>query len=101
MKKLFICMAALILSCTSQQDADTKIWAWMVGKTTTTAGQWDYYFQKASEAGIDAILLECHGGYPEEIPADADGSSSLQTTQPFNHPKRPAFAQKYGIELHA
>ena len=40
-------------------------------------GQWDYYFQKASEAGIDAILLGCHGGYPEEIPADADGSSSF------------------------
>ena len=102
MKKLFICMAALILSCTSQQDADTKIWAWMVGKTTTTAGQWDYYFQKASEAGIDAILLECHGGYPEEIPADADGSSSFADNAAIQIIQNALpFAQKYGIELHA
>jgi uncharacterized lipoprotein YddW (UPF0748 family) len=79
------------LSCTSPQKKPAKIWAWMVGKTTITEGQWDYYFEKAARAGIDAVLLECHGGYPE-----ASDSAAIQIIQ-----NALPFAQKYGIELHA
>jgi len=101
MKTLFLLLAMALISCTPRQDYTKKVWAWMSGKTTMTGGQWDYYFQKAAEAGIDAILLECHGGYPEELqdPAsspDFRDHAAIQIIQ-----NALPFAKKYGIELHA
>lgn len=104
MKTLFLILAMALISCTLRVDPSKKVWAWMVGKTTMTDGQWDYYFQKAAEAGINAILLECHGGYPQ-VPEDSATTVAapafrdhaairiIQNALPF--------AQKYGIELHA
>lgn len=95
MRNLIFVPLMIALSCTSPDPDSTKIWAWMVGKTTTTEVQWDYYFEKAAWAGIDAVLVECHGGYPEEIPADNDYAAIriIENALPF--------AKKHGIELHA
>ena len=101
MKYVLFFIAMALISCTPPSDPAKKVWAWMVGKTTITTEQWDYYFQKAAEAGIDAILLECHGGYPEvlqdmdTVPAFRDNAAIyiIKTALPFG--------QKYGIELHA
>jgi len=125
MKIFFVFIAMAIISCTPRVDPAKKVWAWMAGKTTTTAEQWEHYFQKAAEAGIDAILLECHGGYPEvlEDPAAAvDPGHSAATADPGTsttvaptsaHPDfrdnaaiyiiktALPYAQKYGVELHA
>ncbi len=78
--------------------ADKKVWAWMAGKTTIAPEQWDHYFKNAANAGIDAILLECHGGYPEVLGDSAAFRDSaaikiIETALPY--------ADKYGIELHA
>jgi uncharacterized lipoprotein YddW (UPF0748 family) len=70
----------------------------MSGKTTMSTSQWEYYFSKASQAGIDAILLECHGGYPEVLGdsttfRDSAAIRIIKTALPY--------AKKYNIELHA
>lgn len=75
-----------------------KVWAWMSGKTTMTPEVWDHYFSKASQAGIDAIILECHGGYPEVLGdstafRDSAAIQIIRTALPY--------AKKYKIELHA
>ena len=116
MKKLFLILAMALISCTPRQDYNKKVWAWMVGKTTMTNGQWDYYFQKAAEAGIDAILLECHGGYPEVLEEPSDTSKASTAASATGTDPAPditdhaaiqiiqnalPFAKKYGIELHA
>jgi len=95
MRNLIFVPLMIALSCTSPDADSTKIWAWMVGKTTTTEVQWDYYFEKAARAGIDAVLVECHGGYPEETPADNDYAAIriIENALPF--------AKKHGVELHA
>ena len=67
MRKLLFIPLMLALSCTSPHTNSTKIWAWMVGKTTTTEGQWDYYFEKAAQAGIDAILVNATAGIRKKI----------------------------------
>ncbi len=128
MKIFFLFIAMALISCTPRVDPAKKVWAWMAGKTTMTTEQWEYYFQHAAEAGIDAILLECHGGYPqvlEEVPEDQatpynapDTADAIPaSTNPADSPApSPTFrdnaaiyiiktalpyAQKYGIELHA
>lgn len=116
MKKLFLILAMALISCTPRQDNTKKVWAWMVGKTTMTEGQWDYYFEKAADAGIDAILLECHGGYPEVLEEPSATSNVSTAANPAGTDPAPdfrdhaairiiqnalPFAQKYGIELHA
>jgi uncharacterized lipoprotein YddW (UPF0748 family) len=119
MKIIYLFIAMALISCTPRVNPEKKVWAWMAGKTTMTPEQWDYYFQHAAEAGIDAILLECHGGYPEvleEVPEDPGSTASSGDTVPTTAAAAPSFrdnaaiyiikaalpfAQKYGIELHA
>lgn len=77
---------------------DKKVWAWMSGKLSTTPEQWEHFFSKAEEAGIDAILLECHGGYQETVGdttdfTDREAITIIQNALPY--------ARKHGIELHA
>jgi len=79
-------------------DQNKKVWAWMSGKTTMTTEQWEHYFREASKAGIDAIILECHGGYPEVIGdstafRDNAAIQIIKTALPY--------AKKHHIELHA
>jgi uncharacterized lipoprotein YddW (UPF0748 family) len=77
---------------------EKKVWAWMSGKTTMSPEVWDHFFSKASQAGIDAILLECHGGYPEVI----GDSSSFRDNAAIQIIKTALpYAKKYNIELHA
>ena len=83
MKIIYLFIAMALISCTPRVNTEKKVWAWMAGKTTMTLEQWDYYFQKAAEAGIDAILLECHGGYPEvldEVPEDPSATVAANST---------------------
>ncbi|NCC86210.1 MAG: hypothetical protein EOM03_19250, partial [Clostridia bacterium] len=83
MKIFYLFIAMALISCTPRVNPEKKVWAWMAGKTTMTSEQWDYYFQHAAEAGIDAILLECHGGYPEvldEVPEDPAAPATPETT---------------------
>ncbi|MFA5302683.1 MAG: hypothetical protein WC395_08360, partial [Bacteroidales bacterium] len=126
MPKFALIVMALV-SCTPREDSAKKVWAWMAGKTTMNPGQWEHYFQKASEVGIDAILLECHGGYPEVMEDPASSNAVIDpatSTASVNAASRSAakpsdtpsfrdhaaiyiietalpYAQKYGIELHA
>jgi uncharacterized lipoprotein YddW (UPF0748 family) len=81
MKIFFVFIAMAIISCTPREDPAKKVWAWMAGKTTTTAEQWEHYFQKAAEAGIDAILLECHGGYPEVLEDPAYSTAAVDPAE--------------------
>lgn len=103
MNKLLTTIALLALSIivgtgAKPVDQNKKIWAWLSGKTTMTPEQWDNYFSKSANAGIDAIILECHGGYPEVIGdstafRDSAAIQIIKTALPY--------AKKYHIELHA
>ena len=104
MKKLgFILIAAAVLclcACVSNKkdDPEKKVWAWLAGKTTTTDETWEMYFSKAATAGIHAVILECHGGYPEVL-GDATSFRDEAALQIIRNAL--PFAQKYKIELHA
>lgn len=81
-----------------KSDLNKKVWAWMAGKTTTADSDWEHMFSNAAQAGIDAIILECHGGYPEVLGdslsfRDSAAIRIIKTALPF--------AQKYNLELHA
>ena len=91
-------ISSLILSCGRQDGADKKVWAWMSGKTTMTPDQWEHYFKNASDAGIDAIILECHGGYPEVL---GDSTAFRDSAAIFIVKRALEYSQKYNIELHA
>ncbi len=91
------------LSSCSQKEAvsvtpETKVWAWMSGKTTTPDRRWRRSFRKASRAGINAVLLECHGGYPEIL---GDSSSFRDSAAIRIIRSALPHAERYGIELHA
>jgi uncharacterized lipoprotein YddW (UPF0748 family) len=93
---------SFMLSCgTSQKNATNdsrKVWAWMSGKLNYKDDVWDYYFRNASQAGIDAILLECHPGVPDTtyLRDDFVGAQAIETVK-----RALPYARKYNIELHA
>lgn len=105
MVALSILAGVSLVSCSdgpTQEETEVspekKVWAWLAGKTTVSDEQWEYYFGKASNAGIDAIILECHGGYPEVLGDSTSFRDSAAITIIRN---ALPFAQKHGIELHA
>ncbi len=83
---------------TCKEDYSKKVWAWMSGKTTMDETEWEHYFSNAAKAGIDAIILECHGGYPEVL-----GDSTAFRDSAALEIIRTAliYAQRHNIELHA
>ncbi|OJV20799.1 MAG: hypothetical protein BGO30_05655 [Bacteroidetes bacterium 41-46] len=91
-------ISSIILSCSRQHGNERKVWAWMSGKTTMTPENWEHYFKNASDAGIDAIILECHGGYPEVI---GDSASFRDSAAIYIVKTALQYSQKYNIELHA
>lgn len=99
---LFVVVSSLSSCGSSTQqkpvDDSKKVWAWMAGHLHYTDQEWDYYFQNASKAGIDAILLECHPGVPDTtyLQEDFVGAQAIETVK-----RSLPFAQKYSIELHA
>lgn len=101
-KLLTLLIMTVMLSCgTSRKkpiNDSQKVWAWMSGKLSHTDEIWDYYFKNASEAGIDAILLECHPGVPDTtyLRDDFVGAQAIETVK-----RALPYARKYNIELHA
>lgn len=99
LSKITLIMAAVLTISCSQQDNpyEKKVWAWMSGKVSTSDDVWENYFSKAAEAGIDAIILECHSGIPEILDSttfrDDAAIKIINNALPY--------AQKHGIELHA
>ena len=98
----FALLAFIPQGCTAKNelkpDLSKKVWAWMSGKTTMTEQEWESMFGKASEAGIDAIILECHGGYPEVL---GDSTSFRDSAAIKIIEIALPYAQKHNIELHA
>lgn len=91
----FLLIGILVSSCTSPKD---KVWAWVSGRTTMTDQQMEHYFSKCRETGIDAIIMECHGGYP----AILGDSTSFRDSAALTILRRAAvYAKKYDVELHA
>ncbi|MEG0517804.1 MAG: putative glycoside hydrolase [Bacteroidales bacterium] len=103
-KNNYILLALLLLmagACSFNREVqgpDKKVWAWYAGKTTFTPEKWDSTFAKAATAGIDAIILECHGGYPEIIGDSSDFKDHAAIRIIKN---ALPYAKKYHIELHA
>lgn len=100
---LFVLLvSSFFFSCNSQKqeslDDSKKVWAWMNGKLSHTDEDWDYYFRNASEAGIDAILMESHHGVPDTayLRDDFVAAEAIEIVK-----KALPYAQKYNIELHA
>lgn len=101
----FVIVIFISLSCSrkiyytaNKEQLNKKVWAWMSGKIAMTPEQWEHYFSCASSAGIDAIILECHGGNPEiqgdtTDYTDKGAITIIKTAIPY--------AKKYNIELHA
>lgn len=99
MKKLLRALFLIftILTTISCQN-NKKVWAWCSGKTSFTPEKWEEIFSVAEKTGIDAIILECHGGYPEILTDTLDCRDSaaiqiIKTALPYAH--------KHNIELHA
>jgi len=91
-------MAAASSCVPAEAKPEPKAWAWMVGNLTLTDDDWEYYFSHAEQAGIDAILLECHHGVPDPawLKEDFVGYEAIEiikTALPY--------AQKHHVELHA
>lgn len=98
-KRLYmIALFAVGLVCASCQKDSFKVYAWLGYHAGDDEQQLANYFQKAAEAGIDGILIECHGGYPEIL----QDSCSFRDSAALNLLRRSAvYAEQYGIELHA
>ena len=91
-------LLSVFASCNNMKKEDFKVWAWLSGSTTMSGEQLDHYFSEASRAGIDAILLECHGAKPEVI---GDSTSFRDDAAILILENAMVYAKKYNIELHA
>jgi uncharacterized lipoprotein YddW (UPF0748 family) len=116
MKRLFkslviiASISAIFNSCQNNHlpYKDIKVWAWYAGPTSSArhhtgvkseSEQWEHYFSKAKEVGIDAIILQVHGGYPD---ADSANTTDFTDYAAINMIRTAVpYAKKYGIELHA
>ena len=97
---LFFMLAVSLAGCSgnAENENSVKNWAWLAGDSDMPADELDNYFKKAKESGIDAILLQVHGGYPKGMEdttdfTDYDAIRILENAVPV--------AKKYDIELHA
>lgn len=91
---LIVAAGLLLGSC---QKESFKVYAWLGTRAGESDEILEQYFQKASEAGIEGILFECHGGYPEIL----QDSTSFRDSAAISLARRAAvFAKKYDVELH-
>lgn len=88
-------MALLFVSCT--QKAEYKAWGWVAGSLNMSDEQLDHYFSKCKDVGIDAVIMQCHGGRPDIL----DSTSFRDSAALVIINRALPFAKKYGIELHA
>jgi uncharacterized lipoprotein YddW (UPF0748 family) len=115
MKSLFRSFGVLIIclvimnSCKQtdkQVNKDTKVWAWFSGSLgarhplsdSASVAMYEHYFSKAKETGIDAIILEVHGGYPKVDSTNTADFTDYEAIEIIN--KALPYAKKYDIELH-
>ena len=56
---MLLALAATV-SCSPQKE---KVWGWVSGSLTMPDEKLEHYFSKCKEVGIDAIIMECHGGF--------------------------------------
>lgn len=105
MKRLFFAVAiiisiasALFQTGCSSKSQDFKVYAWLAGEVDMPDQDLDYYFRKSAEVGIDGILLECHGGYPEIL---GDSTSFRDSAALVILRRAAVYAKKYNVELHA
>ena len=89
--------ATMLLAAGCKKSEPFKVWAWMAGKIDMEESLLEHYFQKASEAGVDAIFLECHGGYP----AILDSTTFRDSAALVILRRAAVYAEKYGVQLHA
>lgn len=87
-----------LMSCSTQHSQPKdKVWAWVSGKYDMPAEKLEHYFSKCAEVGIDAIIMECHSGYPVILDSTSfRDSAALEILR-----KAVPYAEKYGVELHA
>ncbi len=99
---LLLC-AGLFISCDNapaQQEEDpavNKVWAWVSGSLKMSEEKLEHYFAIADSVGIDAIIMECHSGYPVVL----DSTTFVDSAAIKIIERAVPYAQKYGIELHA
>lgn len=75
-----------------------KVYGWLAGKRDMPEDKLEQYFMNAARIGMDGILLECHGAYPEIL----QDSSSYRDSAALEIMRHAAvYAKKYDIELHA
>lgn len=93
-----IALCAVSLLFASCQKESFKVYAWLGNHAGDSEEQLENFFRKASESGIDGILIECHGGYPEIL----QDSTSFRDSAALDLLRRSAvYAKKYNVELHA
>ena len=106
MKSVYISIIVLAISAiffssaaygNSAVRADKKAWGWLNSISKLTDEQVESYFAKAKTAGIDAVILEIHNGYPIGMTDTTD----FTDYDAIKQAKRAAvFAKKYKMELH-
>jgi uncharacterized lipoprotein YddW (UPF0748 family) len=102
---VFAMSIMMLNSCKEQATETTKVWAWLSGSfaanrpDSVVSQRFENYFSKAKETGIDAIILEVHGGYPQVDSTSITDFTDYSAIDIVN--KVLPYAKKYGIELHA
>ena len=102
---IFAISVIMLNSCKEKASNDTKVWAWLSGTFIATqpdsvaTQRLEDYFAKAKETGIDAIILEVHGGYPQSDTTNFTDFTDYSAINIVN--KTLPYAKKHEIELHA
>lgn len=98
---IVLAMSAIFFSSAASGNSavrpDKKAWGWLNSISKLTDEQVESYFAKAKTAGIDAVILEIHNGYPVGMTDTTD----FTDYDAIKQAKRAAvFAKKYKMELH-
>ncbi|MDR1984509.1 MAG: hypothetical protein LBQ28_06780 [Prevotellaceae bacterium] len=104
---ILVISSTMLIACKEKQqiNENTKVWAWLSGSfistqpDTTATELLEYYFNKAKETGVDAIIIEVHGGYPKTDSTNITDFVDYEAINIIN--KTLPYAKKYGIEIHA
>ncbi len=87
--------AVVLIACAPSKNY--KTWGWLAGSLDMADSTLNHYFSKCKEVGIDAVIMQCHGGRPDILDSttfrDSAALAIISRALPY--------AQKYGVELHA
>lgn len=98
MKKQIITALAALTLCSCTPKEHFKVYAWVSGRASMEEEVLEDYFAKAAETGLDGILIECHGGYPEVL---GDSTAFRDSAALVILRRAAVYAKKYDLELHA